>query len=188
MASQQITYSEPVRAGNREYRQSSDGRQWCRRLLHGAWGTWEEYTPEQPPVQPQQSESASTCLWLVRERQTAGPYHWLLAVASEEGGVGDLYQVTGDAAHMRYDHVKRNAFDSIEYYDSYNLGTLDGHGKSMVEYCADRQSPPSAENAAAITENCQGWCVRVLEDLEARGVISAGSATRCQPIMEPLFW
>ncbi|KAI0425486.1 hypothetical protein F5Y09DRAFT_346637 [Xylaria sp. FL1042] len=146
---------------------------WCRRLRDGAWEEWKQYTPEQP-VEPQQS--ASTCLWLVRQKQPAAPYHWLLVAASEEGGIGDIYQVKGDAVYMHYTHAKKiDVFTSDSYHDSYNLVTLNGNGKRWVEYCANSQPPPSAQNAATIHENCQGWIMRVLELLEAQGVIRAGT-------------
>ncbi|KAI1122301.1 hypothetical protein F5Y10DRAFT_254341 [Nemania abortiva] len=185
MDHQEITYSNPIRSGSREYRESSDGRQWCRRIRNGIWGEWELYTPEQPP---QVEGPPSSCLWLVRKTQPAGPYHWLLAIASGEGGVGDLYQVTGDAVYMHYAHEKmKDVFISDDYFDSYNLGPLDDNGRERVEYCVGKQSPPQAENAAAVTENCQGWTIRVLEDLEARGVIAGGTTAKHRGLMEPLL-
>ncbi|TRX97138.1 hypothetical protein FHL15_001932 [Xylaria flabelliformis] len=183
MDNQQITFSDPVRSGNREYRTSNDGRQWVRKLRQGAWGTWQLYTPEELPP----AERSATCLWLVRQRQAVGPYHWSLAVASEEGGPGEIYQVKGDAIHMYHDHAReKNIFMSESYFDSFNLGYLDNKGREMVEHCAYRQAPPSAPNAAAIKENCQGWAVRVLGDLEAKGVVSKGTADKLTPSMEPL--
>ncbi|KAI0190048.1 hypothetical protein EV127DRAFT_481496 [Xylaria flabelliformis] len=183
MDNQQITYSDPVRSGNREYRKSNDGRQWVRKLRQGAWGAWQPYTPEELPP----AEQSATCLWLVRQRQAVGPYHWSLAVASEEGGPGEVYQVKGDAIHMYHDHAReKNIFMSESYFDSFNLGNLDNKGREMVEHCAYNQAPPSAPNAAAIKENCQGWAVRVLGDLEEKGVVSKGTADKLVPSMEPL--
>ncbi|KAI0474427.1 hypothetical protein F4859DRAFT_514958 [Xylaria cf. heliscus] len=134
---EEIKYSTPVLSGTREYCTSEDGRQWWRKV---GVATWTLYVPEQPP---EEKESSSPCLWLVRQSQTAGePYHWLLTIASEEGGIGDLYQVKGDAIHMHHSHVKdKNVFISQTYYDSYNLGRLDQTGRQLVDCCAKNQVP-----------------------------------------------
>ncbi|KAI0554546.1 hypothetical protein F4679DRAFT_579569 [Xylaria curta] len=182
MDQQEIKYGIPVRSGTREYCTSEDGRQWYRKLGTGAWKL---HTPEQPP---QDQQSSLPCLWLVRQRQPAGgPYHWLLVIASEEGGIGDLYQVKGDAIHMYHSHAKgKNVFISHTYHDSFKLGHLDQSSRVLVDSCAKNQVPPAAKNAAMVTENCQGWTIRVLRDLEAKGVIHRGTADKFISTMEPV--
>ncbi|KAI0442406.1 hypothetical protein F4803DRAFT_551134 [Xylaria telfairii] len=182
MDHQEIKYGVSIRCGSREHCTSEDGRQWYRKLGAKAW---ELYTPEQPP---EDQQSSSPYLWLVRQSQpSGGPYHWLLAVASEEGGIGDLYQVKGDAIRMYYAHVKGiDVFVSQTYHDSFNLGRLDQSGQGLVGLCATNQVPPAAENAAMIKENCQGWTIRVIEDLESRGVIRRGTAAKFSSTMEPV--
>ncbi|GAP84260.1 hypothetical protein SAMD00023353_0700620 [Rosellinia necatrix] len=149
------------------------------------WEEWKLYTPEHPG---QDQKPSSYCLWLVRQRQPAGPYHWLLAIATGDGGYGDVYQVKGDAGHMHHAHLQvKNVFTSDSYFDSYILGHLDNGGSELVRQCAQNQPPPAARNVAEITENCQGWVIRVLKDLQARKVVDQAAVDKCQAMMEPLF-
>ncbi|KAI0971531.1 hypothetical protein F4678DRAFT_461481 [Xylaria arbuscula] len=183
--SDQIIFSEPQRVMNREYCTASDGTEWVRRIRRdGTTTEWEQYVPDTPYVA---EASPRLCLWLVRQKQPGGPYHWLLAIAGDEGGPGQLYQVKGDALYMYYVHATNvDVFRSDSYYDSYNLAQLDEDGRAWVDYVAISQPPPSAENVASIAENCQGWTVRVLAELEARAIVPYGTVLMVRGMMESL--
>ncbi|KAI1825457.1 hypothetical protein F4861DRAFT_190576 [Xylaria intraflava] len=183
MADPEGQFTTPIRAGRREFRSSSDGRDWCRRLDDGVWGPWKEYHAPTPPAEEDASLSS---LWLVRQRQAGGPLHWSLVIApGGTYGVGDVYQVKGDTLKMQYVHVKgADIFVCQSYVDSFRLGGLDARGKEVVEACAGVQPPPAAASPAEITENCQGWALRVVTDLEARGVVAAGTADAHRGLME----
>ncbi|KAI1131115.1 hypothetical protein F5Y10DRAFT_262499 [Nemania abortiva] len=186
MSYQQVTFGQPQRVRNREYCTASDGTEWVRKVRSdGTTTEWKQCEPDTPSVA---QVAPRLCLWLVRQSQAAGPYHWLLAIADEEGGPGQLYQVEGDAAYMRYNHsADVNVFMSDSYFDSYSLAYLDDNGRAKVARAATSQPPPRAKNAASITENCQGWIARVLGDLEAQNVVPSGTVDMVRGMMEPLF-
>ncbi|PGH02013.1 hypothetical protein AJ79_07751 [Helicocarpus griseus UAMH5409] len=92
-------------------------------------------------------------LSLVQQEQAPGePLHWSLFVA-REGQAGMVYQVKGDAEFMTYQPSNR-AVDitaSTSFINMYNLATV-----------TEQQ---------AVTENCQGWVVRVIAKLVGRDVV-----------------
>ncbi|KAI1299418.1 hypothetical protein F5Y03DRAFT_249601 [Xylaria venustula] len=184
-ADEQITYTDPVRLFKREYREGSDGSRWSRKLgSDGCWGDWEPRDSE-PRGQP--NEPPPVSLMLVREKQVVGPYHWSLAVLPDGKPPTHIYQVTGDAEHMYYSHsldAPDNIFTSDAYYDSYDLGSLDSDGLELLHQVVDRQPPPQAENRALVTENCQGWTMRVIREL--RTIVSADKVAMVEKLMEPL--
>ncbi|KAI0867869.1 hypothetical protein GGS24DRAFT_507351 [Hypoxylon argillaceum] len=141
MSCQQVTFGEPERVRSREYCTASDGSKWVRRIRSDGTRTeWKQYTIEE--MAPAQA-APRICLWLVRQIQSAGPYHWSLAIAGEHGGEGQLYQVKGDAVSMHYLHSANvNVFTSNSYYDSYSLAYLDDNGPAKVDYVANSQPPP----------------------------------------------
>ncbi|KAI1179250.1 hypothetical protein F4777DRAFT_504207 [Nemania sp. FL0916] len=184
MSSQQVTFGQPLRVRNREYCNASDGTQWFRKVRNN--GTTTEWEPHIPEELPPAEAGPQLCLWLVRLQQP-GPYHWLLAIASEQGGRGNIYQVKGDTVHMHYQHAEDvDVFLSNSYHDSYNMAYLSGDDAAWVAQVANSQPPPRAENAASIIENCQGWTIRVLQELEAHKVVSDVSVNTARGMMEPL--
>ncbi|KAI0197968.1 hypothetical protein F4808DRAFT_473092 [Astrocystis sublimbata] len=185
-----ITYSEPRRIWNREYCTSSDGKNWRRRIKDGTVTEWElcnSVISEAGAGAAPTTALQNNILFLVRQAQTTGRYHWSLAIAGEDGGPSQLYHVKGDHTHMRYAHASDvNIFVSDSYYDSLKLADLDGHGRGLVDHVANSQPPPTAKNAASITETCQGWTVRVIADLEVQGVVPVGTTDKVRPMMQPL--
>ncbi|KAI1424736.1 hypothetical protein F5Y12DRAFT_750747 [Xylaria sp. FL1777] len=186
MDNQHITYSDPVRLFKREYRDGSDGSRWSRRLRSdGSWGDWE---PRDAEIQGPSEEPPPVSLMLVREKQVVGPYHWSLAVVPDGKPPTRIYQVTGDAEQMYYSHsldAPDNVFASDTYFDSYDLGLLDSDGLALLDQVVGRQLPPCAENRASVTENCQGWTMRVIKEL--RTIVSVDRVTMAEKLMEPLL-
>jgi hypothetical protein len=58
----------------------------------------------------------------------------------------------------------------------------------MLNYVANTQPPPSAENAGSVTETCQGWAIRALKDLKKRGIVAKGVAAKYRELMEGAFF
>ncbi|KAI1116872.1 hypothetical protein F5Y14DRAFT_405601 [Nemania sp. NC0429] len=120
-------------------------------------------------------------LFLVRQHQSAGqPMHWSLAVAPENGGTGDIYQVKGDAVYMCYQRtLSIDIFASSSYADCHRLCALDAAGQSSVARVASQVRPPRAASQAEAQVNCQDWAVQVIRRLEDLHVVPPGSAAKC---------
>jgi hypothetical protein len=127
-------------------------------------------------------------LSLVLQGQSEGePDHWCIFV-TREGQRGEAYQVKGDAENMRYTHASNtDLVNSTSYKDSYILAQdLSANDQAWVRYYANSETPPSAPNRAAVTENCQGWTYRVLYKLFEKGIISHDKITMVYGMIEPL--
>ncbi|KAL2205454.1 hypothetical protein CC79DRAFT_1048888 [Sarocladium strictum] len=164
-----ITFG-PIRTVlNTEYATASDNTKWKRKInKDGTHTVWEAISP---PLQPQESPSP-LALMLVLESQAEGePKHWSLFV-SREGEEGSVFQVKGDATFMTYTHIRDiDLLSSDDYYTSYTLAYLSENGEAVVKGHAEAQPPPQAANRRLVTENCQGWTVRVMQSLQLAGVI-----------------
>ena len=128
-----------------------------------AWGKVDSPPPTGPPAME---------LHLVRQKQAGGePYHWSLFLACE-GQPGVVFQVKGDAVAMHYAHTNNiNIMISQSYKDSYIIARPTEHQAARVRYWATHEAPPRAVNQAAITENCQGWTIRVIRRLVVEGIV-----------------
>ncbi|KAF2428742.1 hypothetical protein EJ08DRAFT_318325 [Tothia fuscella] len=148
--------------GQREYAETKDGI-----TKHTRKFGETEWKPIDSPPPPPTSTQSPLQLHLIREKQAEGePHHWSLFVAREGQSLGNQYQVTGDATMMRYVHatdvdiLKLDSINSI-----YLLEALKDEDEDVVAHIAETEVPPYAENRAAVKENCQGWCVRVVDKL-----------------------
>jgi hypothetical protein len=161
--------------GNYEYRMFDNAMQRRRK------GTEEWSRIEPPPPAP-----SELTLSLVLETQSFGePDHWSLFVASE-GGTGKVYQVKGDAEFMQYEHAEGvDILTSECLKTAYTLCNLTEDQAGRVAYYANTETPPSAPDRAAVTENCQGCTVRVLEKLAAQGIIMGEWLARVKDMVEP---
>lgn len=64
-------------------------------------------------------------------------------------------------------------FESGNLRDIYELnGNLTSNQHSIIAHVASAELPPSAVNAAAVRENCQHWCIRVLQKLVAYDIVT----------------
>ncbi|KAI1193218.1 hypothetical protein F5X97DRAFT_315047 [Nemania serpens] len=163
---------------NRDYHTDADHVEWYREartdVQRANWGPVERM---QGAIQQQ----ANIHLFLVRQHQGAGqPKHWSLVVAPENGGLGNLYQVRGDAVYMCYRHVFNvDIFVSSPYADCYRLGELDAGAESSVARVASQVKPPQAVSQVEVQRNCQDWAVQVIQRLEDRNIVPQGSAAKC---------
>ncbi len=173
-------YGPVEKHGNREYCSASDGTQFTRRIKRdGSHTDWEVVE-----VQPEPEESP-LILMVVLESQAEGePNHWSLFLA-REGETGTVYQVQGDATYMSYTFAYGvDHFNSASYSTSYIAAYLDETQASTVGSCASQEPPPRAENRASVTENCQGWTVRVLRCLQRQGIVTAEIVQSMEAMME----
>ncbi|KAJ5183471.1 hypothetical protein N7492_001087, partial [Penicillium capsulatum] len=142
---------------------------------------WIEYTPETPSIPASNADSPLYLSLVLEEQGPREPFHWSLLVArgSEPGFV---YQVHGDAEYMIYepsdgpvDIVNSECFSNL-----YQLATVSEEQGLVVNEVAQKEPPPRAPDRRSVTENCQGWVVRVIEKLVERGIVLARS------MLEPL--
>jgi hypothetical protein len=165
-----------VRNG-REYIEYADGSSWTRKLDRATGQPVSDWvTVEKPPPADdndggtsEKTASIKRCLSVVAEHQAEGePKHWYLFAhrPNDMGtGPGQVWQVTGDAEFMRYDHsaadVDRMSSPSYAWHQVVSRALADERF-ARVDEIARAERPPSAPSRAAVTEHCQGWTIRVL--------------------------
>ncbi|KAJ5514063.1 hypothetical protein N7463_003615 [Penicillium fimorum] len=151
---------------------------------------WTENTsnPEElkPPV-----ENPRLFLYLVQEKQLPGePNHWALFLADEnEPDYGYVYQVSGDAEAMKYEPSteKVNVADAGLCSNVYTLAVVSQEqamAARVVKEVAESELPPQAENRKAVTVNCQGWTVRVIEKLVKEKIVMPQKLEVVRSLME----
>jgi hypothetical protein len=116
--------------------------------------------------------------------------HWSLIASHPDGGRGPVWQVKGDATHMEYKPVPApgvNIFSSGSFTDSYILtGSLTSADIETIDEIARTEQPPRAANMHEVTENCQGWTVRVIKKVAAKGLIPQDKVAQAEALMEPV--
>ncbi|KAF2746519.1 hypothetical protein M011DRAFT_478127 [Sporormia fimetaria CBS 119925] len=137
---------------------------------------------------PNTGAQARPGLYLILHSQAPGePNHWCLSVA-HENEKGDTYQVTGDAEFMHYAHEKGvNRFQAEDFKTAYTMvKELFPDAEDLLKRVVDEEKPPSAPNRASISENCQGWCWRVLSRLAEQGIVTQGTLEDVKRMIEPV--
>ncbi|KAI1437630.1 hypothetical protein GGR50DRAFT_51055 [Xylaria sp. CBS 124048] len=183
------TCNTPIRCGLREYCESSDGIVWTRMRRGSVWEEWHKREPTYESFAEPPNSPNTASLWLVLQLQTDGePLHWSLVVTpGEDRGVGNIYQVEGDTLKMHYCHVSnKNIFASRSLANAFRLASLPPNGEELVKEAVLNQQPPAAETIATINENCQGWTIRVLRQLEDQEIIPRGVTATQRLIMDSL--
>lgn len=79
-----------------------------------------------------------------------------------------------------------NIFASEAYKDSYQVASLNAQQAKIVGDIANSEVPPSAINQAAVTENCQGWVVRVITKFVTEGIVAQSWLTFARSMQQPL--
>lgn len=158
--------------------------------------TWTKYSPPTPDTSPttttnnnrHEDEEDPIYLSLIHETQLPSePIHWSLFVA-RENQPGQVYQVKGDAEHMIYE-PSRELVDitlSPDFATLFQLTTLNEEQARAVGEVARGEKPPWAVNRKAVRENCQGWCVRVLEGLVGRGFVGGEKLGMVRRMVQPV--
>ncbi|KZF22289.1 hypothetical protein L228DRAFT_149852 [Xylona heveae TC161] len=165
-------------------------REVCEVNGRGFWrrkGTqqWIEYDPGNLSLPP--AEAQPLYLSLVQEAQGEGePLHWALHVGCENQP-GSEYQVTGDAECMVYQPANdADITNSESFLNLYQLAVVTEEQAMVVKQIADSEPPPRAPNRQSVTENCQGWTVRVIAKLVERGIVPSGKLQMARSMMQPV--
>jgi hypothetical protein len=88
---------------------------------------------------------------------------------------------------MHYAHdANADTRASPSYLNGYQITTLDKDGAHWVGYYANNVAPPQAADRASVTENCQGWVVRVLRELQAKNVVERKRVDEVASYVEPI--
>jgi hypothetical protein len=89
---------------------------------------------------------------------------------------------------MRYTPgVNVNIFASATYKSFRELNSnLTDDQCTTIRHCAENTVPPTAPNAAAVTENCQHWVVRVLYGLQNQGIVTQEKVNEANGLVQPL--
>ena len=143
-----------------------------------------EWEPTERPPSP---ERETNTLHLVRQVQAPGePDHWSLFV-TRDGVVGSSYQVKGDAEAMRCAHMDNTrVMLSASFRDSFVLARPNEGEVGRLQYWAATEPPPSASDAASITENCQGWAIRVMDRLANEHIVEHRWIDFARTIQQPI--
>ncbi|KAI1398355.1 hypothetical protein F4819DRAFT_468695 [Hypoxylon fuscum] len=171
MSSQSTTYGPIQTVRRRQYCQDSEGNQCTRRIKSdGTYTAWGLLDPE-PELEAYLADPSFYLYVIQHDQAEDEPLHWSLFVGSEASR-GTEYQVTGDATYMHYQHADNvDIWTSESYRNSYQLCELDQNGQGLVDHHANSVPPPQAESRREVTENCQGWVVRVLRELQRADVV-----------------
>lgn len=151
-----------------------------------------EWTVVEPPPQAEEPEIPPRELSIVAHNQAEGePKHWALFSHRPNpagAGNGQVWQVTGDAEKMYYQHDTDT--DILDHHDFawhqiLNKDLSDSQF-AIINRITREEPPPCAINRAAVTENCQGWAVRVLSRLVGEGVVEQKSVDGLRTQMDPV--
>ncbi|GAM91424.1 hypothetical protein ANO11243_094740 [Dothideomycetidae sp. 11243] len=179
-----------IRRG-REYAQSKDGSHWTRKVDPTSHAPLSDWTRVDAVVD-QEEISEAYQLSVVAEHQAPGePKHWALFCHRPHAtgtGPGTVWQVTGDAEHM----VPKNLEDTdalrspdFAWHQVLNEN-LSVEQRATAERVVHFEPAPRAPSRAAVTENCQGWVVRVVQRLELEGIVKTGVAARLTLAIDPV--
>lgn len=187
------TITKRVTLNGREYIEYSDSTEWTRKLDRTTGLAISEWTEvEKPPTDENEPPSTTRHLSVVAEHQADNePKHWYLFshIPNAMGtGAGQVWSVTGDAELMHYDHAEDVDRMSSEAFAWHQVLSKDLSKEQLarVDQIARTESPPSAPSRAAVTENCQGWAIRVLRRLVDEKIVEEKAVDILQKLMDPI--
>ncbi|OIW25961.1 hypothetical protein CONLIGDRAFT_513369 [Coniochaeta ligniaria NRRL 30616] len=176
---------------NRQFLARPDGKEYTRTARPGQQkGKWNKV--EQSHGEGSSSSTSRRLqLYVVFQRQSEGePDHWSLSACDGENGDtrGKVWQVKGDATMMHPQHA-----DNVDVLMSNSCRgfvilnrNLTPEQLAIVDKVARSERAPSAPNQRAVRENCQGWTMRVVRRLEAKGVVEKYKVDELQALMQGL--
>lgn len=130
----------------------------------------------------------SFCHLSIINKVQESPPHWCLFVAAK-GQPGKVYEDSEDAEYMIYqpstepiDITKFTIFLTL-----YQLAVMKEQQEMLVKQVADIGPPPQALNREPITDNCQGWVVRVITKLVERDIVPSSKLEMARSMMQPVW-
>lgn len=75
---------------------------------------------------------------------------------------------------------------SESFLTLYQLGIVTEVQAVVVKEVAGSESPPRASSWRSVTENCQGWTVRVIARLVEKGVVESGKLEMAKSMLQPV--
>ncbi|TQV92275.1 hypothetical protein V2A60_006965 [Cordyceps javanica] len=191
MSSNQLTVIHNFIRFSREYIEYSDGSKWTRKVDPESGKPTSDWTAVEAPVS-EVEEGSRLQLIVVAQRQADNePKHWSIFCHrpnSSGTGKGTVWQVKGDAEYMHYQHTLNTDIlnsRSFEWHQVVN-NNLNESQLARVEQICNSEPPPRAANRASVTENCQGWVIRVLYRLAKEGIVQQNAIAVLQRYMDPI--
>lgn len=177
--------SQVSRRGGHEYMRA-EGRMFKRRAGKEDQA-WVEVQPEAPPKE----EDPVYFLAVMAKNQSPGePDHWLIFFGPENGP-GAVFQVTGDAISMYYEHEQDvDVIASEDFSWAHEIErniTIQSQIIQRLEHWVTTIPPPSAPTQAQVTENCQNWVLKVLAALVEEGLVSMTKLQDIAARKQPLY-
>lgn len=180
----------------REYVSHADGSSYSRKIdrcAHEPLSPWTKSEPVPSSTPPPLAGPTLYTLSVVAEHQAERePKHWFLFChrpsGADETGLGQVWQVTGDAECMVYQHMADvDALTSADFaWHQVVNGRLSEGQRERAARVVSEEAPPRAINRRAVTENCQGWVIRVLRRLEAQGIVQESAIAGLELSMDPV--
>jgi hypothetical protein len=114
-------------------------------------------------------------LWLINFYQGDNDWrHWAFFIGEDIGTKGTLHHVTSETGQVPLVYrceSHRNPMGSRKFRDSYMITELDSKALEKVEEIMENTDPPRRKS-----ENCQHWCIAVIETMEEAKIVEAGTA------------
>ena len=80
-----------------------------------------------------------------------------------------------------------DVFNSTSFHDAQIVnGNMNEHQQSRVGQVAYETTPPSAPSVREVKENCQGWVIKVLWQLQEEGMVAAEKIHSVELLKDPI--
>ncbi|ODH47993.1 hypothetical protein GX48_05925 [Paracoccidioides brasiliensis] len=79
-----------------------------------------------------------------------------------------------------------NILQSVSFSNACNLAVITDAQALIVKQVAENKPPLRAVSQQAVVENCQGWTVRVIAKLVARGVVDSARLEMARSMVQPI--
>ncbi|KAJ5731465.1 uncharacterized protein N7483_005973 [Penicillium malachiteum] len=148
----------------------------------------QQWTEHSSALEIPDSSLSSINLSLVLEDQGEGePRHWFLFVG-RENEPGYVYQVKGDAEYMTYEPSEGPVeIASAEIcLDIYHIAVVNEEEALSIRKVAESEPPPRAPSQRLVTENCQGWTIRVLSRLVDMRIVASEKYQMAHAMLQPV--
>ncbi|KAJ5622439.1 hypothetical protein N7528_005671 [Penicillium herquei] len=148
----------------------------------------EQWTERNSAPEILDSAPSSMNISLVLEDQGEGePRHWFLFIGRENEPCY-VYQVKGDAEYMTYEPSEEpvDIANAEVCLDIYHLATVNEEKALSIRLVAESEPPPRAPNRRLVTENCQGWTMRVLFKLVEMRIVTPEKCEMARAMLQPV--